>query len=70
MPTKFVDEVGAELHLLYVLRDLVAMVPEPGLALPPPGDYMQELQEAAEQALAQIPDPAVKKETSVVRTTR
>ena len=46
------------------------MVPEPGLAFPPPGDYMQELQEAAERALTQLPDPAVKKETSVVRTTR
>ena len=42
--TSFADKFGAEVHLLHVLQDLVAMVPEPGLAFPPPGDYMQELQ--------------------------
>ena len=30
------------------------MVPEPGLAFPPPGDCIQELQQSAEQALAQL----------------
>lgn len=50
------EKFGSELHLLHVLQDLVAMVPEPGLAFPPPGDYMQELQQSAEQALAKLPD--------------
>ena len=51
----FVEKFGAELHLLHVLQDLVAMAPEPGMAFPPPGDYMKELQASAEQALAKRP---------------
>lgn len=60
----------AELHLLHVLQDLVAMVPEPGLAYLPPGDLIREMQESADQALAKLPDPAWAKETKVVRATR
>ena len=47
------EQFGSELH---VVQDLVAMVPEPGLAFPPPGDYMGELQESAEKALDQMED--------------
>ena len=67
--TSFADKFGTELHLLHVLQDLVAMVPEPGLAFPPPGDYMQELQQSAEQALAQLPDPAPSDASKIVRVT-
>jgi len=66
----FAEKFGSELHLLHVLQDLVAMVPEPGLAFPPPGDYMQELQGSAEQALAALPDPEWNYEGAVVRTVR
>lgn len=66
----FAEQFAAELHLLHVLQDLVAMVPEPGLAFPPPGDYMQELKESAERALAQLPDPSWAEGKTVVRETR
>ena len=68
--SEFADRFGAELHILHVLQDLVAMVPEPGLAFPPPGDYMQELQESAEKALAQLPQPPLKDASRVIRETR
>lgn len=68
--TSFADKLGTELHLLHVLQDLVAMVPEPGLTFPPPGDYMRELQKSAEQALALLPDPAPSDAGKIVRVTR
>lgn len=64
------EKFGSELHLLHVLQDLVAMVPEPGLAFPPPGNYMQELQASAEQALSQLPETGWAHGPSVVRVTR
>ena len=64
------DQFGSELHLLHVLQDLIAMVPEPGLAFPPPGDYMRELQEGAEKGLAELLDPDWAKGKSIVRTTQ
>ena len=68
--TSFADKFGAELHLLHVLQDLVAMIPEPGLAFPPPGDYMQAFQQSAEQALAQLPDSLPSDASKIVRVTR
>ena len=67
---EFADKFGAELHLLHVLQDLVAMVPEPGLSFPPPGEYLQELQQAAERALAELPGSHCREGTSIVRATR
>ncbi|MFQ5731797.1 MAG: universal stress protein [Planctomycetaceae bacterium] len=64
------EKFGAELHLLHVLQDLVAMVPEPGLAFPPPGDYMQELQQSTEQALRKLPPEGWGHGGTIVRTTR
>lgn len=66
----FAEQFGSELHLLHVLQDLVAMVPEPGLAFPPPGDYMEELRASAEKGLADLPDKAWAEGKSVVRATR
>lgn len=66
----FAEQFGSELHVLHVLQDLVTMVPEPGLAFPPPGDYMQELKESAEKALAEIPDAEWCQGKTVVRETR
>jgi len=60
----------SELHLLHVCQDLVAMVPEPGLAFPPPGEYMQELQESAEGALKDFLDPNWAEGKSIVREVR
>ncbi|MEX2287906.1 MAG: universal stress protein [Planctomycetaceae bacterium] len=64
------EQFGSELHLLHVVQDLVAMVPEPGLAFPPPGDYVREMEEAARAALAQIPDASWAAGKTVVRVTR
>ncbi|MEX0703235.1 MAG: universal stress protein [Planctomycetales bacterium] len=66
----FAEKFQAELHLLHVVQDLVAMVPEPGLAFPPPGEYMNELKASAEQSLARLPDPATANIASVVRVVR
>jgi universal stress protein A len=64
------EQFGSELHLLHVVQDLVAMVPEPGLAFPPPGDYMGKLQESAERALDQLLDQDWAKEKDIVKSTR
>jgi len=66
---EFADRFESELHVLHVLQDIVALVPEPGLAFPPSGDYMQELKESADQALLQIPGEEAAKGKSIVRTT-
>lgn len=44
----------AEITLLYVLQDAVALFPEPGVAFPAPGNYLQELQESSQQALDRL----------------
>lgn len=64
------EQFRSELHVLHVVQDLVAMVPEPGLAFPPPGDYVREMEEAARAALAQIPDASWAAGKTVVRVTR
>lgn len=64
------EKFGSELHLLHVLQDLVAMVPEPGLAFPAPGDYMQDLQKSAEKALLALPGDTWANPGPVVRATR
>ncbi len=66
----FAEMFGAELHLLHVLQDLVAIVPEPGLAFLPPGDFTRELQQSAEKALAELPDAEWSRGKQIVRATR
>lgn len=66
----FAEKFSSELHLLHVVQDLVAMVPEPGLAFPPPGDYMNELKASAEQALVRLPGDDCGKVGAVVREVR
>lgn len=64
------EKFDSDLHLLHVLQDLVAMVPEPGLAFPPPGDYMQELQASAKAALDKLPDESWPHGGTVLREVR
>jgi universal stress protein A len=64
------EKFGAELHVLHVLQDLVSMAPEPGMAFPPPGDYMKELEAAAKQALEKIPGDALPQGVAVKRILR
>src|SRR3990172_5288262 len=66
----FAEMFGAELHVVHVLQDLVALVPEPGLAFLPPGDFLRELQESAQAALAKIPDADWARGKTIVRATR
>jgi len=44
----------AEVTLLYVLQDTVALFPEPGVSIPAPGNYVQELQESATSSLQRL----------------
>ncbi len=66
----FAEQFEAELHVVHVLQDLVGVVPDPGVAFPPPGDYMGELQASAEKALLQMPAPEWAAKHTVVRATR
>jgi nucleotide-binding universal stress UspA family protein len=67
---EFANRFNAELHLLTVVQDVVAMVPEPGMAFPAPGEYLQELQQASRKALDELPDPALLRGATVVRDVR
>ena len=67
---EFTNRFNAELHLLNVVQDVVAMVPEPGMAFPAPGEYLQELQQASTKALAELPDPTWVRSANVVRHVR
>ena len=67
---EFAAKFESDLHLLHVLQDLVAMVPEPGLAFPPPGNYIQDLKDDADRALQDLPGPLWKGGGSLKRTTR
>jgi nucleotide-binding universal stress UspA family protein len=66
----FVEKFRAELHLLHVLQDLIAMSPEPGMSFPPPGDYMKDLEASAVQALAKRPGDALPGDYTVLRNVR
>jgi nucleotide-binding universal stress UspA family protein len=67
---EFANRFNAELHLLNIVQDVVAMVPEPGMAFPAPGEYLQELQQASTKALAELPDPTWLRGVNVVRHVR
>ena len=45
---------GASLTFLHVLQDAVALFPEPGIAFPAPGNYLQGLQESAMASLEEL----------------
>lgn len=66
---KLAATFGADLHLLHVLQDPIAVVPESGLAVAPPAVNMPDLTRAAEEALAGITIPAPARiAASVVRS--
>ncbi len=64
------QKFGAELHLLHVLQDLVAMVPEPGMAFPMPGDYLKDLREGSQRALTELAKKEVPEGLSIVQEIR
>lgn len=63
------QKFDAEIHLLHVLQDLIALIPEPGVALIP-GDFHEELKQSAEQSLKQVLGSDSASGLSVVRATR
>ena len=52
--SEFAQRFQAEVHLLHVLQDLVAIVPEPGMAFPMPGDYLKDLRDGSKRAMAEL----------------
>jgi nucleotide-binding universal stress UspA family protein len=66
----FADQFRADLHLLHVIQDLAPLVPEPGVAIPPPADYLQELEASARSLLERFLDPQPPAGISIVREVR
>lgn len=66
----FADHFGAELHLLYVLQDMVIGTASPGETVLIPATSTAEAQASAERALAELPDAAWAKGKQIVRATR
>ena len=67
---EFARRFEADLHLLTVVQDVVAMVPEPGMAFPAPGEYMQELRDASQEALSRLPEAPAGDGLTVTREVR
>ena len=63
---EFAEKFGAELHLLYVMQDLISDF-DGFYAVP--GNYMAEIKAEADRRLATILDPKWNKGKGVVRTT-
>ena len=53
----FCDQFHAELHVLHVIQDLAPLAPEPGVMLPPPADYLKEIEDNATLMLERVIDP-------------
>jgi len=60
----------ADLHLLTVVQDVVALIPEPGMAFPAPGEYMQELRDASSDALSRVPEAEMGAGLEITREVR
>jgi len=60
----------AELHVLNVLADALMMMPEPSSALSLPQNYLLDLKQEAERALAKVLPEAEKSGCHVVRVLR
>ncbi|MEX0585155.1 MAG: universal stress protein [Pirellulales bacterium] len=67
---EFARRFQSELYLLTVVQDVVALIPEPGMAFPAPGEYLQELRDASQQALARVPEGAAAEGLQITREVR
>jgi len=52
---EFAKRFNADLHLVHVVEDIYPLVPEPGFAMPPAGQYLADLVKAAEKAFEDLP---------------
>ncbi len=66
----FADQFHAELHLLHVIQDLAPLVPEPGVVVPPPPDYLRELEQNAQAMLERVLDPDWSAGKTILRAVR
>ncbi len=64
------ERLGAPLHLLHVLSDVVPAGPDPLLMPVMPPQYYTENEDHASAALEHLPDPAWEKPPSVIRAVR
>jgi nucleotide-binding universal stress UspA family protein len=64
------EKFDSELHLLNVVQDLVELIPEAGMAFPPPGVYIEELRHSSKASLEKVLDPAWVEKHKVVRVVR
>lgn len=55
---EFADQYGAQLHVLNVVQDAALILPETGMFLTLPAPSVQEIVQAAETSLLNIPNPA------------
>lgn len=65
----FAEKFNAELHILYVLQDILVTVPDPVIVAELAANYDERVRGSAEQALLQLPDPAWARGRSVIRAT-
>jgi universal stress protein A len=66
----FCDQFHAELHLLHVIQDLAPLAPEPGVMLPPPADYLKEIEDNATLMLERVLDRQWSAGKSIIRVIR
>jgi nucleotide-binding universal stress UspA family protein len=64
---EFARRFGAELHLLNSVEDVYPMVPESGMLLVPPEEYLSGLKQTAERRLAAIPEAKLVQGIPIVR---
>ena len=65
----FVEQFGAELHLLHVFQDLVGIIPDPVFGTPIGESIQQDSRETAEERLRAMLDPKWAEERHVVCAT-
>lgn len=67
---EFAKRFGAELHLLNVVQDAVAMFPEPNMMGTSMNDLVADMQHLAQKQLEEMPDFPGMEEIKVVREVR
>jgi len=63
----FAEQFKAELHLLYVVQDIVAGMPEPGMFVPPLDNMMVELEKSGREQLQTRPPASLATKLTVIR---
>ena len=61
------DRFAAELHVLHIIQELSALIPQGGLSYMPPANLVEELKEEASKEITQVPPEDWSEEHNVVR---